>query len=406
MKVPAGMQMLHEMVESLSAALEVPVELTDARLNPLSRSSPDVLGAGHGKRAISPRRMGIEPGAQLDLSNPVSVPSVEILGMPGFSVLPLRVEERLVALLWLTWVNGDLAPGRIKHAERIAQATVAALDALSVFDEAQWTEGEISTRLLSGDLRQIEAAVQEQVGIGKLTHDDRSLALGVSLTPRQQYVGGDEIEHRLRAMIRRLAALYPDRRRLVAQLGHEALLLVAPYPNESIGVLAEKLSTFAMDILFRSWGERGSDPYSWLVAMSEPQGSIDRAGEAIWQAQQMLAMGRRLGWSNRSVDWAAVAHLRGLSTVPAHSLQSDFISPALREFLTDPELRELRLTLERYLLNAGSVQKVAAESYLHRATVYHRLKRIEDILGIDLGNGHDRLEVHLGLVAWRVLHHP
>lgn len=404
MRVPAGMQMLHEMVESLSAALEVPVELTDARLNRLAQSGPDVLATAHGKRAISPRRMGIEPGAHLDLEHPVSVPAIEILGMPGFSVLPLRVDDRLVALLWLTWVNGDLAPGRVKHAERIAQATVAALDALSVFDEAEWTDSETSSRLLSGDLRQIQSVVQEHLRAGTLSHDDRLLALGLSLTPRQQYGGGDEIDQRLRAMIRRLAASYPDRRRLVAQHGHEAVLLVAPFPNESIAVLAEKLSTFAMDILFRSWGERGSQAYSWLVSTSEPQGSIDRAAEAVWQAQQALSMGRRLGWTNRGVDWAAVAHLRGLSTVPAQSLQSDFISPALRDFLEDPELSELRATLESYLLNAGNVQKVAAESYLHRASVYHRLKRIEEILGIDLGNGHDRLEMHLGLVAWRVLH--
>jgi DNA-binding PucR family transcriptional regulator len=34
---------------------------------------------------------------------------------------------------------------------------------------------------------------------------------------------------------------------------------------------------------------------------------------------------------------------------------------------------------------------------VHRATLYHRLRRIEKITGCDLGHGDDRLTLHLGL---------
>lgn len=63
-------------------------------------------------------------------------------------------------------------------------------------------------------------------------------------------------------------------------------------------------------------------------------------------------------------------------------------------------MADLRDTLQSYLLNAGNVQKVAAECFLHRASVYHRLKRIEEMLQVDLSDGHDRLKVRLGVIAW------
>lgn len=399
MRISAGTQYLHELVDSLSAALEVPVELTDGHLRTLARAEPDLLAARSRSRAISPRRLGIAPGGPAELAGPVTVPAVEALGIPGFAAVPLYVDRVQVALLWLTDVNGDLTAGRLDHARATAQATVSALARLGTFEEGPWEQGEGERLLLTGDLAQMQAVLTERFEQGQLGHDDRFLAVGLWVRPANtHYTTVDELTHVLRSSIQRLGNLYPESRRLVAQAGDLALLLVAPYSSDDLSTLTEKLSAFGMDLMYRY--RVGEDDHSWLVSVSAPQRSPESAAEALWQARQGLALGQRLGWSNRRVAWEAVGHLRGISTLPTQHLRRHFVAPTLLEFLENPEVADLRDTLESYLLNAGNVQKVAAECFLHRASVYHRLKRIEDILQVDLSNGHDRLEVHLGVIAW------
>lgn len=399
MRISAGTQYLHELVDSLSAALEVPVELTDGHLRTLARAEPDLLAARSRRGAISPRRLGIAPGGPGDLSGPVTVPAVEALGIPGFATIPLYVDQVQVALLWLTDVTGDLTAGQLDHARATAQATVTALAQLGAFEEGHWEQEDGDRVLLTGDLAQMRTVLSERFGDGRLGHDDRFLALGLWVRPANtHYTTVDEITQVLRSSIRRVGNLYPESRVLVAQSGDLALLLVAPYASDNLSTLSEKLSAFGMDLMYRY--RVGKDNHTWLVSVSAPQLSTESAAEALWQARQGLALGQRLGWSNRRVSWDAVGHLRGISTLPTQHLRRHFIEPALLDFLENPEVADLRETLESYLLNAGNVQKVAAECYLHRASVYHRLKRIEDMLQVDLSNGHDRLQVHLGVIAW------
>ena len=54
-------------------------------------------------------------------------------------------------------------------------------------------------------------------------------------------------------------------------------------------------------------------------------------------------------------------------------------------------------TLEAYLDRAGDAQAAAAALFIHRTTLYHRLRRIERIAGVDLRDGDDRLLLHMAL---------
>ncbi|MFI5429557.1 PucR family transcriptional regulator [Aeromicrobium sp. UC242_57] len=54
-------------------------------------------------------------------------------------------------------------------------------------------------------------------------------------------------------------------------------------------------------------------------------------------------------------------------------------------------------SLECYLDNAGDVRRAASIAFVHRATFYQRLKRIEEVTGCDLASGSDRLMLHLAL---------
>jgi sugar diacid utilization regulator len=65
--------------------------------------------------------------------------------------------------------------------------------------------------------------------------------------------------------------------------------------------------------------------------------------------------------------------------------------------LSDAANAPLVDTLETYLELAGDARATAEALTLHRATLYHRLNRIEKLTGARLKTGDDRLALHLGL---------
>ena len=58
---------------------------------------------------------------------------------------------------------------------------------------------------------------------------------------------------------------------------------------------------------------------------------------------------------------------------------------------------DLALTARTYLDLAGNVQKTAQALSIHRQTLYHRLRRIEELTALTLADGQDRLTLHLAL---------
>ena len=90
-------------------------------------------------------------------------------------------------------------------------------------------------------------------------------------------------------------------------------------------------------------------------------------------------------------------YVNGLSW--SRELEATDADRRLTALLERPELVH---TLETYLELAGDAKRAAEQLNLHRASLYYRLNRIEEVLGIDFKNGDDRLAVHLALKALRL----
>lgn len=67
-----------------------------------------------------------------------------------------------------------------------------------------------------------------------------------------------------------------------------------------------------------------------------------------------------------------------------------------------PAHRELARTAEIYLDCAGQAGRTAAELGIHRQTLYYRLSRVEQLTGLDLDDGEDRLLLHMALKGARL----
>lgn len=90
--------------------------------------------------------------------------------------------------------------------------------------------------------------------------------------------------------------------------------------------------------------------------------------------------------------WSAIGPYRLLTALPGTG--GDPGDPAVASLLT-PLHRELAHTAEVFLDCAGQAGRTAAALGIHRQTLYYRLSRIQQITGLDLNDGEDRLLLHM-----------
>lgn len=96
-------------------------------------------------------------------------------------------------------------------------------------------------------------------------------------------------------------------------------------------------------------------------------------------------------------EWASIGPYRLLTSLPPEAAHD----PAVRPLLS-PTHRELARTAEIYLDCAGQAGRTAAELGIHRQTLYYRLSRMEQLTGLDLDDGEDRLLLHMALKGARL----
>ena len=88
---------------------------------------------------------------------------------------------------------------------------------------------------------------------------------------------------------------------------------------------------------------------------------------------------------------------RFLLKLPPEELAESRYPKELRRLIAADSNDNLVETLAAYLACGGDVTSASAGLHVHRSTLYYRLGRIEEIAGVDLHDGSQRLWLHLGL---------
>ncbi|MFF8102121.1 PucR family transcriptional regulator [Streptomyces sp. NPDC016640] len=96
-------------------------------------------------------------------------------------------------------------------------------------------------------------------------------------------------------------------------------------------------------------------------------------------------------------QWTSIGPFRLLTALPPGAAHDRAVGPLL-----SPAQRDLARTAEVYLDCAGQAGRTAAELGIHRQTLYYRLSRIEQLTGLDLDDGEDRLLLHMTLKVHRL----
>ncbi|MEU0648401.1 PucR family transcriptional regulator [Streptomyces umbrinus] len=96
-------------------------------------------------------------------------------------------------------------------------------------------------------------------------------------------------------------------------------------------------------------------------------------------------------------EWRSIGPYRLLTALPPDATHDPAVAPLLA-----PAHRQLAHTAETYLDCAGQATRTAAALGIHRQTLYYRLSRVEQLTGLDLDDGEDRLLLHMALKGTRL----
>jgi sugar diacid utilization regulator len=383
---------LQIIVDSLAADIGRDVAVDDRRIRWLVHSPHHDEPDPARMRSILTRRVSEEAlewafsfGIE-EAQGPVRLPANPEIGAEARVCIPLRARDVLLGFMFIVDAEETLA------AAELAQAEDAANEAAQVlYRERRLRELErererwLLTHLLrdGADADEAARALADEgfLEAGRVA----ALVIRADAEPARSEIA-------LGAALDRLRRLVPPRGGLELRHGDHGVFVIglddatAASPRE----LAERLLSLAdeaardeaVEVATRV-GIGGAHP------LPDARRSYRQARDAVAIAQRVARFGRVAAWDELGV-------YRTLVRFP-QDLDDEALHPGLALLLGDGAHAPLVETLEAYLDRAGDAKATAEALNLHRATLYYRLQRIEEITGTRLKVGEDRLALHLGL---------
>lgn len=135
-----------------------------------------------------------------------------------------------------------------------------------------------------------------------------------------------------------------------------------------------------------------------LLGLGAPVDSLGEAHRSYRQAYDATRIHDLFGQDWPLADWAALHAYRGVHTSWEQGITADDFHHGVTLLARERDGAVLMETLRNYLDAGGRAQDTAERLHVHRSSLYHRLARIEAIVGADLQNGVDRLGLHMALM--------
>jgi sugar diacid utilization regulator len=387
---------LQTIVDSLAADIQRDVAIDDRRIRWIVHSphygEPDAARL----QSILARRVSDEAAEWAfsfgieDAQGPVRLPANEGIGARSRLCIPLRSHDVLLGFLFIVDPDESLSDAQIAQAQAAAGAAADAL-----YRERRMRELErgrerwLLMHLLAADGAEADAAARALVDEGFL--DARRIAaLVVRADPGPE--DRERAELAIGAALDRLRRVVPARGGLELRKPDHGAFLVALDDSATISAraLAERLVALADEAI-------GAEALEATARIGVGAAhDLARARASYREACDAVAVAERVERFGRIATWDELGAYRTLVRFPADAGHGA-LHPGLVAMLRDPANAPLVETLEAYLDRAGDAKATAAALNLHRATLYYRLNRVEEITGARLKTGEDRLALHLGL---------
>ncbi|MFD7130892.1 PucR family transcriptional regulator [Streptomyces sp. NPDC059894] len=318
------------------------------------------------------------------------------LGLNARYCVPLRERGHLLGLLMVMAPDKDLTEEEIGAISRTAPAVAAQMYAEHRAGDAEEAHAQELLLGLLGASPVGRGTAHRQLAEGGLVPDAPHALVTVVRAPGSLEASG-QVEVALRGALegfRRTRSAHG----LLAVNGDRAVLLqVGERPLRAQEVTAQ--CTRIVEALDTYLGASAGA----VVGVGGRQDGLADAWISYEQALVAARAARRMPHLGRVGDWDELGEFAVLFQLPDRALNPSLLPQPLRTLLEAAGGHRLVDTLRSFLEHAGSVPRTAEALQIHRTSLYYRLKQIQEITGLDLDDGRDRLVLHLGLQVRELL---
>jgi sugar diacid utilization regulator len=385
------------LVEDLSAQLGRSVLVDDASLRLVAYSPTYGTEDEVRRTAILTRET---PRAIRDLhfaqgiataSLPVRTAAMPELGLEPRVCVPIRCQGTLFGYLWLIDADDSLTADERAEAERCAAEIGAAMYRRQELEKPRRElEKRLVDALLDGDASQRHEAAHELLAADLLL-PGASVAVVVVRTSDEEMGSGQKAA--LGLALDQFRRALPMRHALSVVRAEHGIVLLAAHQGSALADLAHRL--------------HDSLEPATALGFSDVCERLQDAHRAYAHALAAARVASCVPEHAPVAGWDDLGPYRVLAGIDAGARAAELLHPGLLRLLEQRANEALVTTLETYLDHACDTKLTAEALFLHRASLYYRLQRIEELTGASLKNGADRLTLHLGLkLAWLLGIHP
>lgn len=314
--------------------------------------------------------------------------------------VPVRQQGTLLGFIWI--LEGD---DRLSETE--LQTVLNSVDTIAVIMQRDQLAGELHRSLarellrdlvVPGDAAARAHAAAELVDEELFVAGEPAFVVFVSLHAEDRPLLEAE-RGTLGAWLERITGRLSDRRHISLVRRNHGMLLLSDKDPLLAGAAKH---TLIEELLVKLEADLpGIEPVAGIGNVVEDLAGVHASYR---QAERAARVVRHVRGLERMASFDRLGVYGLLTLIPPADLTVDALPGGLLRLLEGgPKGEQLAVTLEAFLDNAGDVQLTAEQMFVHRTTLYYRLQRIEEVTGVQLASGEDRLAFHLGLKVARLL---
>jgi PucR C-terminal helix-turn-helix domain len=337
---------------------------------------------------------------------PIRTAGAAELGLAPRVCVPIRCQRTLFGYVWLIDADESLGAEAIERAAHTATEVGAAMYRRQELEEPRREhELQLLEDLLSDDPERRARGAHELVATDLLVPGAGVVAFAVKPWRDGEDAVGSAEKAALSLALDQFCASLPLRHALGAMRPEHGLVLLAVdgalRRRGRVAALAHKLQ--------RALDEKFTSETGWRIALgfSEERSALEDAACAFEHARHAARVAQRVPAHGPVAGWEELGAYRALAYIREDASEEEFLHPGLRRLFDQHGSDALVTTLETYLEHGCDARLAAKALFVHRASLYYRLQRIEEATGTSLRNGDDRLALHLGFkLAWLLGAHP
>ena len=397
---------LQHLVDSLAGQLHRSVAIDDPRLRLISYSAhagtvDRVRTASILAKAVPPEVASWVLGHGIeDAQECFALPANPELGIGARLCVPIRMDGELLGYLWLLESEGPIGPDEVAASVRAAaDAAIFLHRERRVRALRSGLERELVRDLLVEDRSVRVQAAQELIDAGLIVPQGARVVSVVRVSGRTGRDPDQAVASAVDDGLREVRNGLPMGHGIhLGRIDHGLLIVsggVRALTDATIRESAERLLGAVQERL-------AADRWSTVVGVGDTVTDLPDAHDSFHQAMRAARTVELIGMLSPVAHWSELGVYRLLSQLPSERLTADTLPRGLLEMIKRPENATLVETLETFLDFAGNTRRTAEHFGIHRVSLYGRLRRVEELTGLDLEDGQQRLAAHLGLKLVRL----